>query len=130
MQKTLVQITAQILENYAFGNEDYDGVPKWKAKGGQTFSIQVDSDFFYDTDICIKAISKLLEEQSNDYCKYVYVDHELVFFEPIKLDSERFENLFNVFAQEKYRLDLVDGNGRETTLGKIVEEGDYDFDNF
>ena len=99
--KTLVQITAQYYENYAAHNSDWDGKREgWKAKGGQVFQIYADSDdFFYGEEDCIEAIKSLLKEQSNPYCKYEYVSHEIIFSEPITLEG--FEERLNQIFESK-----------------------------
>lgn len=79
MEQTLCQITAQSI---------VDG----KNKCGQLFNLMVDADhFMYCKDECIEVIKKMLEEQSNEYCKYEYIDHELIFHTPMVLDSKFFE---------------------------------------
>ena len=86
--ETLVHVTAQYFENY---NTSGVGAPHWKPKFGQTFSLMVDSDLFlYGKSECIKAIQRLLDEVSNDYCRYEYVNHKLVFGGIEALDSEKF----------------------------------------
>ena len=92
---TLLNITAQYHENY--GAHDWNekgGCPQsWRAKGGQVFTLRVNSDnFMYAEAECLKAIATLLVKQSNEYVRYTYVDHELVFSEPIALDSDLFES--------------------------------------
>lgn len=93
--KTLLHITAQVHENY--GAHDWNGQGKcpqsWKAKGGQMFTLRVDSDMFcYAETECIKAIDTLLANQSNDYVRYTYTEHELIFHEPIALNDEQFQS--------------------------------------
>lgn len=92
---TLLHITAQYHENY--GAHSWDGQGEcpqaWKPKGGQVFTLRVDSDsFMYAEAECLKAIATLLAKQSNEYARYTYVDHELVFSEPIALDSDLFQS--------------------------------------
>ena len=130
MQTTLCQITAQYYENYAAQNEDWDGKKQgWKAKGGQIFEIMVDSDdFLYCEDVCIETIKDLLAAGSDLRYKYEYVSHELIFCTPIKLNSAQFELIFTEKAKAKYQSELVDEKRRETTLGKIIDEGDYEID--
>jgi hypothetical protein len=90
--KTLVHVTAQYFENYNF----YDaGEPRWKPKGGQVFSLMVDSDlFFYMKDECVKAIQSLLDEQSNSHSRYEYIDHELIFHGITPLNDDKFVEAF------------------------------------
>ncbi len=126
MRDTICQITAQYYENYSDS-----ATPYWKPKGSHLFTIMVDSDdFFYSEDVCIDAIKVLLEAESNPLCKYEYVTHELIFSTPTVLDSYKFEQVFTEKAKAKYQTELVDEQGRETTLGKIVDEGDYEIDEF
>lgn len=100
--KTLVQITAQYYENYAFGNDDYNGVPSWKPKGGQVFNMRVDDtdDFLYAEEDCIAVIKQLLEEKSNEYCRFEYIEHEIIFHEPVELVG--FDDKLNALLAKKY----------------------------
>jgi len=93
--KTLVRISAQYYENYAAHNSNWDGKKEgWKAKGGQEFFTYVHADdFIYVPDFCQKAIKSLLAEKSNLYVRYEYVEHELIFSEPIALEG--FEEKLN-----------------------------------
>lgn len=82
--ETLVNIYTQVYEN-------------GKAKGGQMFTLRVNSDlFFYAEEQCVDAIKRLLAEQSNEYVRYTYTDHELVFHEPVALDDNLFETYFRI----------------------------------
>jgi len=90
---TLVHISTQYYENY---NDSGVGEPKWKPKGEQIFQMRADSDcFLYGETIAIAAIKSLLEEHSNDHCKFIYVSHEVIFSEPIELKGfeHRYETL-------------------------------------
>jgi len=92
---TLLNITAQYHENY--GAHSWDGQGEcpqaWKPKGGQVFTLRVDSDsFMYAEAECLKAIATLLAKQSNEYARYTYIEHELVFSEPIALDCDLFQS--------------------------------------
>lgn len=125
MEKTLCQITAQYYENYGDSQN-----PHWKAKGGQQFDVMVDADYFmYGSDVCIEVIQELLAKQSDSHGKYEYLSYELVFFRPIVLDEKEFEEALTK-KYESRRTSLVDENGRETMLGKIIDEGDYELDEF
>ena len=89
--KTLLLITTQYEENY--GSSEY---PHWKAKGGQTFSLNVDADFFmYDEARCIDAINLILNKKDNSHNRYTYLSHELLFSGIKKLNDEKFEYYFN-----------------------------------
>lgn len=92
---TLLQITAQVHENY--GTHDWNGQGEcpqhWKPKGGQMFTLRVDSDnFLYADTECIKAIDTLLAKQSNESWRYTYIEHELIFHEPIALNDDQFKS--------------------------------------
>ena len=102
MSQVKVRITAQYYENY---NPDTTATPTWKPKFGHTFVLESDADlFFCDEDVCISAISKMLEEESNSYERFEYVSHEVIFHEETELSRDRFEALFNKMAQDKYTL--------------------------
>jgi hypothetical protein len=106
MSTTLLQITAQYYENY--GAHSWDGQGEcpqhWKPKGGQIFTLRVDSDsFMYAEEQCIKAIATLLEKQSNNYERYTYVDHELVFSEPIVLDDAEFDKELTAECEKAFK---------------------------
>ena len=89
--KTLLLITAQYEENY--GSSEY---PHWKAKGGQTFSLNVDADFFmYEEETCIDAINLILNKKDDSHNRYTYLSHELLFSGIKTLNDEKFEYYFN-----------------------------------
>lgn len=75
-----IQVTAQYYENYS----DTD-TPYWKAKGGVDFHFPIDADIalYARREDLVRAITKMVEEQSNDYCKYDYIDHEVKFSKPV-----------------------------------------------
>lgn len=96
MENSLVRITAQYYENYGSAQ-----APHWKPKGGQEFTVRADSDsFFYCKEECVLAIKKMLKARSNDYCRYQYIDHDVVFDEPIPLSTEEFEAALQMVHQE------------------------------
>lgn len=106
IMNTLVQIFAQVHENY--GAHDWNGQgtcpQSWKPKGCQMFTLRVDSDAFsYVEEQCVKAIEKLLEKQSNDFYRYEYLSHELVFQEPIALNDAEFETLLQAECKEAFK---------------------------
>jgi len=69
MNNTLIQIVAQVQENYSFN----EGGFHWKPKGEQMFTLRADSDdFFYGEEACVKAIKTLLANQSNEHTRYKY----------------------------------------------------------
>ena len=103
--KTLVIITAQTYENYGAHNWNGQGdCPQaWKPKGSQTFTLRVNSDaFLYMADECVKAIHSLLAEQSNNFERFTYIEHELVFHEPIALSDEKFEVFLQAEAEKAF----------------------------
>lgn len=96
----LVTITAQYFENY---NTSDEGAPYWKAKGGQTFTLRADADsFMYAREFCVEAIQALLARESNSHCRYEYIDHDLVFSEPIELKG--FERVLDGIIAEKHAI--------------------------
>lgn len=112
--KTLVRIIAQYMENYSDSN-----VPFWKNKGGQEFELEVNSDLFmYDEENCLKVIKALLEEKSNPHCKYEYRGHELIFSNPVKLDSNKFTAMLALchISQDAPLLDIPDPEKEERFL--------------
>lgn len=99
MNNTLCHVSAQHYENYGDAKS-----PHWKPKGEQIFKIYVDADhFLYGEEFCIKAIKKCLEKESNDFDKYEYRSHELIFNEPIELKDfgSILEKLFDDYAISK-----------------------------
>ena len=104
--KTLLQITAQYHENY--GAHDWNGQGEcpqhWKAKGSVMFTLRVDSDsFLYVEDQCKLAIASLLAKQSNHYERFTYLDHELVFHEPIALNDAEFEAELRAECEQAFK---------------------------
>ena len=96
---TTIRITAQFYENYNVGpngvNTYGDGQPHWKPKGGREFIIKADSDTIIYADNVEEILTKMVADQSNDYEKFEYLDHEVIFFEPTELSSEDFESKVN-----------------------------------
>ena len=84
MQANLL-VHCQYYENY---NMD-GGVPHWKAKGGHTFKVPVNSDtvFYADEEILKDAIQNLVESQNTIAEKFEYIEHELVTSEPTVLEG-------------------------------------------
>lgn len=94
--KNTVIINTQYKENY--GAHDWDGIgacPQvWKTKGGFQFTISMDTDFImYGEAKCIEVFKQMLLEESNDYESFEYIDYEIQFSEPTKLDAAKFEKL-------------------------------------
>jgi hypothetical protein len=89
-----IRVISQSLENYSFlENGEIDGVnPYWKCKGGQVFEIKVDGDFvmIVDKSVMIQGIKTFLERHSNVGWKYEYISHEVIFGNPIVIDSDTF----------------------------------------
>ena len=89
MSNTLVKVIAQYI--------DEDGKPK----GCQEFSFYGDSDHFMYTpeEVLAEAIQSMIDVEMKRYCgSYTYVSHELIFFEPIALQSD-FEVAINKAAE-------------------------------
>ena len=106
MDTTLLQITAQYHENYGWHNWDGKGEcpQSWKSKGSQMFTLRVDSDcFMYAEEQCLKVIDALLAKKSDQHGRYTYVDHELIFQEPIQLDSTEFKKMLEVECEEAFK---------------------------
>ncbi len=79
-----VLVSAQYYENYSDNQTPY-----WKPKGGVDFSFPVDSDlvmYAYKEDLK-SALIKMVEEQSNEYSRYEYIDHEVKFGKPIVVEG-------------------------------------------
>ena len=91
MSNTLVRVIAQY--------HDENGKPK----GGQEFTFRADSDIFMyaEKDALAKAIQSMIDIEMHNYGgKYTYVDHELVFHEPIELQSNFEIALDNVYQKQ------------------------------
>jgi hypothetical protein len=79
-----ILVSAQYYENYSDSKNPY-----WKPKGGVDFSFPVDSDlvmYAYKEDLK-NALIKMVEEQSNDYSRYEYIDHEVKLGKPIVVEG-------------------------------------------
>jgi hypothetical protein len=79
-----ILVSAQYYENYSDNQTPY-----WKPKGGADFSFPVDSElvmYLYKEDLR-KALIKMVEEQSNEYSRYEYIDHEVKFSAPIVVEG-------------------------------------------
>jgi len=79
-----VLVSAQYYENYSDNQTPY-----WKPKGGVDFSFPIDSDlvmYAYKEDLK-SALIKMVEEQSNEYSCYEYIDHEVKFSKPIVVEG-------------------------------------------
>ena len=79
-----ILVSAQYYENYSDTETPY-----WKPKGGVDFSFPIDSDlvmYLYKEDLR-EALIKMVEEQSNEYSRYEYIDHEVKFSAPIVVEG-------------------------------------------
>lgn len=89
--KTLVRIESQYYENYGSAE-----APHWKPKGGQEFSIRIDSDIlFYNKEGAETVIALMLERWSNEYARYELISMEPIFCEPIELGTDIFNALYD-----------------------------------
>ena len=79
-----ILVSAQYYENYSDNQTPY-----WKPKGGVDFSFPVDSDLvmYLDRGVLENALTKMVEEQSNDYSRYEYISHEVKFSAPIVVEG-------------------------------------------
>jgi hypothetical protein len=79
-----ILVSAQYYENYSDNQTPY-----WKPKGGVDFSFPIDSDlvmYAYKEELR-EALIKMVEEQSNEYSRYEYIDHEVKFSAPIVVEG-------------------------------------------
>lgn len=79
-----IQVTAQYYENYSDTTSPY-----WKPKGGVDFHFPLDADLvlYAPKDILVEALSTMVDEQSNEYSRYEYLDHEVKFSNPIVVEG-------------------------------------------
>jgi len=85
--KNTVLINTQVYENYNVGPDGFGAVPHWKAKGGHTFSIEMDADLLMYSDA--KAIfSKMLESQNSIAERFEYIDYEIQWSAPTVLGTQ------------------------------------------
>ena len=79
-----IQVTAQYYENYSDSNTPY-----WKPKGGVDFHFPLDADvaLYVHREDLVNAITKMVEEQSNEHFRYEYIDHEIKFSKPIVVEG-------------------------------------------
>lgn len=96
---TLITVTAQFHENYGTAES-----PHWKPKGAQQFFFRADSDHFLyiDRDPIGRAIQTMIDKHMAQYThtKCTYVDHELIFSEPIELKQDFAMELNRVLNNE------------------------------
>lgn len=81
-----ILVSAQYYENY---NTTGEGAPYWKPKGGVDFSFPIDSDLVLNipSKMLVDALINMVEEQSNEYSRYEYIDHEVKFSNPIVVEG-------------------------------------------
>jgi hypothetical protein len=79
-----ILVSAQYYENYSDSN-----IPYWKPKGGVDFCFPVDSDLVLNipSKMLVDALTNMVEEQSNEYSRYEYIDHEVKFSKPIVVEG-------------------------------------------
>ena len=84
-----VQIYTQIQENYGWHNEQFH----WKNKGQQIFEVIASSDglMYADKDILKRSFQELLDNESDDMFRYIYINHEILFAEAKKINTNVFE---------------------------------------
>ena len=103
MKDTLIQVTAQVHENYGTADS-----PHWKPKGAQEFFFRADSDHFLyiDRDPIGRVIQTMIDKQMADHdllythTRFTYVDHKLIFSEPIELKEDFSMELNRVLLNE------------------------------
>ncbi len=99
MLETLVRIEAQYFENYGTGAN-----PHWKPKGGQEFTIRIDSDIlFYNKEGVESVLAHMLDTLSGDYVRYELISFEPVFSEPKQLDQALFNTLYDTWCEDRDR---------------------------
>ena len=79
-----IQVTAQYYENYSDTTTPY-----WKPKGAVDFHFPLNADvaLYAPKGVLVEALIKMVEEQSNDYSLYEYIDHEVKFSNPIVVEG-------------------------------------------
>lgn len=95
---TLVHIFTQYYENYGSPEN-----PHWKPKGGQTFSVNVESDvlMYADKDALADAMTHAITQYDSFMFKHEYVSHELIFHDILPLDDKAFSKF--LYDEEKKR---------------------------
>jgi hypothetical protein len=95
MLETLVRIDSQYYENYGSAEAPY-----WKPKGGQEFTIRIDSDIlFYNKEGVESVLAHMLDRLSGDYIRYELLSFEPVFSEPKELDPALFNALYDAHCE-------------------------------
>lgn len=88
--KATIRITAQYYENY---NTDTVTPHYWKPKGGHEFTLEVDADDIFYIDNLEEVLKKMVAEESDDYQKFEYIEHDVTCQEPTKLSTDKFEKI-------------------------------------
>ena len=91
MSNTLIRVIAQY--------HDENGKPA----GGQEFTFRADSDHFLyaEKEVLTRAIQSMIDIEMDKWAgKYTYVDHELVFHEPIELQSNFEDVLDGIYSEQ------------------------------
>ena len=116
MTNAIITIQTQYQENYA----DTD-TSSWRNKGGQTFNVEINSDILmYGTDDLVPHINSMLEAESNDMGRYLYVSHDVAFSKVITLSQATLEaSIRKEFADEEER------ESEELQSDKDVKNGVY-----
>jgi len=110
--KTLVRIESQYFENYGSAE-----APHWKPKGGQEFTIRIDSDIlFYNKEGMESVIANMLDNNSTEYARYELISTEPVFCEPIELDSDIFNVLYDA------QCDMTEAEAYQYRLQEAIDE--------
>ncbi len=88
--KALLQIEAQYYENYNLAEKDE---PAFRPKGRQIFKVEVDTEFltYIGTEDLIKACKNILKTYSNDTALFEYLEHKVLFYEPIEINKDEFK---------------------------------------
>ena len=79
-----ILVSAQYYENYSDTTTPY-----WKPKGGVDFHFPLDADVALNIPpkMLVDALTKMVEERSNDYSRYEYLEHEVKFSSPIVVEG-------------------------------------------
>jgi|TARA_R110000765_G_scaffold53828_5_gene107803 hypothetical protein len=90
MTKAIITIQTQYQENNGELNS------RWKNKGGQTFSVEIDTDtLMYGTDDLVPHLESLLVTESNCMGRYNYISHDVAFNKVVVLSQAALEASIN-----------------------------------
>ena len=116
MTKAIITIQTQYQENNGELNS------RWKNKGGQAFSVEIDTDtLMYGTDDLVPHIWDMLNAESNCMGRYLYISHDVAFNKVVVLSQATLEASIN--KAYKYNNDL-----EEAAEAMEQEELQYDKD--